>query len=102
VWSHPHAQEALDALEAKLQEEGPLIAGLRWHVLRHTYAARLLQSGVDLYRVSRLMGHASVWVTELYYAHLRPSDLAEAVQGLGATPTRHEPGTTATSGDDAP
>ena len=48
------------------------------HTLRHTCASRLVQRGVDLYRVSRWLGHSSVTVTERY-AHLAPSDLEDVV-----------------------
>src|SRR5271156_2063029 len=40
----------------------------RPHRLRDTFAVRLLTKGVPLEDVSRLLGHASVAVTEKYYA----------------------------------
>jgi integrase/recombinase XerC len=52
------------------------------HVLRHTFATRLLREAeTDLVTVSKLLGHASVATTEIY---TQPSerDLAEAVNGL--------------------
>lgn len=52
------------------------------HVLRHTFATRLLREAeTDLVTVSTLLGHASVATTEIY---TQPSerDLAEAVDGL--------------------
>ena len=41
-----------------------------FHTLRHSYASHLLMNGVDIYTVSRLLGHSSVTVTEAHYAHL--------------------------------
>ncbi len=53
----------------------------RIHDLRHSYASRLVQRGVDLYRVQRLLGHASPTMTQRY-AHLAPDHLADAVAVL--------------------
>lgn len=53
------------------------------HKLRHTYASQLVQNGVDLYSVSKLLGHSSVKMTEIY-AHLVPDTLKRAVVCLPA------------------
>lgn len=58
------------------------------HSLRHTFASRLVQSGIDLYRVSRLMGHSSIKVTERY-AHLAPIDLQQAITVMEEAHKRH-------------
>ena len=50
-----------------------------FHTLRHTYASRLVQSGMDLYKVQKLMGHSSIAMTERY-AHLAPQNLQQAVE----------------------
>ncbi|MDR1031889.1 MAG: site-specific integrase [Holosporales bacterium] len=49
-----------------------------FHTLRHTYASRLVMSGVDLYTVQRLMGHSTISMTERY-SHLAPDHLKKAV-----------------------
>lgn len=58
-----------------------------WHTLRHTYATRMLEAGVDIYILKELMGHHSVTVTERYL-HLcdrskRTRSLAAATTGRG-------------------
>jgi integrase len=54
---------------------------LNFHSLRHTFASWLVQRGVSIYEVSRLLGHADIKTTEIY-AHLRREDLRSAVDIL--------------------
>jgi integrase len=42
------------------------ITGVTWHTLRHTFATRLLDRGVDIMTVKELLGHSTVIVTMLY------------------------------------
>jgi len=51
------------------------------HKLRHTFASHLVQKGVELYTVSKLMGHSSIEMTEIY-AHLAPQTLQQAIKVL--------------------
>lgn len=51
------------------------------HTLRHTCASRLVQGGMDLYRVKEWLGHSSITVTQRY-AHLSPSNLTQGVDIL--------------------
>lgn len=46
------------------------IARYRFHDLRHSYAALSLAAGVELFTVSRRMGHSSISVTADRYGHL--------------------------------
>jgi integrase len=39
------------------------IAGVTWKTLRHTFASRLVNRGVDIVTVQQLLGHSSVTVT---------------------------------------
>jgi integrase len=59
------------------------IEGFRWHDLRHTFAARLVQGGVGLATVRELLGHADFAMT-LRYAHLAHEQKADAVATLVA------------------
>lgn len=55
------------------------VADLKFHDLRSTFAARLLSQGVPIYKVSKILGHSSVVVTEQHYGHLSLADLKEAI-----------------------
>ena len=57
------------------------ITNFRFHDLRHTFATRLVQSGVDLYRVAKLLGHRDISTTQRY-AHHHPESLRSSVEIL--------------------
>ena len=65
---------------------GAGISDFRFHDLRHTFATRLIQAGVDLYKVQRLLGHKSPSMTQRY-AHHWPESLRHAVEVLDSTKT---------------
>lgn len=56
---------------------------VRFHDLRHTFATRLAQKGVDLYTIQRLLGHKTGIMTQRY-AHHSPESLRGSVQLLDA------------------
>lgn len=56
------------------------VAGLEHltlHQLRHNYASYLLNAGVDIYSIKKLLGHSDIKTTERY-AHLRTKTLQDA------------------------
>lgn len=57
------------------------ISSFRFHDLRHTFATRLVQRGVDLYKVSQLLGHKDISTTQRY-AHHCPESLRDGVETL--------------------
>jgi len=62
-------------------EKDPGIVGLRFHDLRHTAASRMVEAGVDLVTVSKILGHASIQTT-MRYAHPTPENMRRAVETL--------------------
>lgn len=61
--------------------EDKRIKELLFHSLRHTFATMLLQKGVAIYTVSRLLGHSSVKTTE-FYSHAVPNNFRQDVEKL--------------------
>ncbi len=58
------------------------------HTLRKTAGARLIQRGVDIYRVSKFLGHSSVKVTEKHYVDLLEVDYQDMSALLEDSPKR--------------
>jgi site-specific recombinase XerD len=58
------------------------------HVLRHSFATHLIESGVELTLVQRLMGHSSLKTTALYL-HVTACRLAEVRSPLDLIDTSH-------------
>ncbi|MBI1912235.1 MAG: site-specific integrase [Deltaproteobacteria bacterium] len=57
------------------------IEDFRFHDLRHTFATRLAQAGVDLYKISKLLGHKDIKMT-MRYSHHYPESLRDGVEVL--------------------
>jgi integrase len=57
------------------------ISGVTWHTLRHTFASRLVNRGVDIVTVKELLGHSSISVT-MRYAHTNFDSKRAAVEKL--------------------
>ena len=58
------------------------IQNMRFHDLRHTFASQLVMAGVNIFQVSKWLGHSSVVTTEKYYAHLSPDNKREEINNL--------------------
>jgi integrase len=57
------------------------ITDFRFHDLRHTFATRLVQNGVDIYKVKELLGHRTLAMT-MRYAHHYPESLRDSIRVL--------------------
>ena len=75
------SQDFLSHKFASYVEKAKINSKLNFHSLRHTFASWLVQKGVSIYEVSKLLGHADIKTTQIY-AHLRSDDLRNAVEIL--------------------
>ena len=57
------------------------------HALRNNFAKRCLMNGMDIYTLSRILGHSSVSVTENAYLDLTDKDLRRRYQNF--SPIEH-------------
>jgi integrase len=56
------------------------LAHVTFHDLRRSCGTMMVQAGVDLYVVSKVLGHSSPAVTAKYYAHLQIDRLADGLK----------------------
>lgn len=77
--SHRDSKDFLTAYYREIARKAQVPSFL--HKLRHTFASQLVENGVDLYTVSKLLGHSSIKMTEIY-AHLVHDTLQKAVVHL--------------------
>ena len=78
----------------KVCKDGVRKSGIRKtvspHTLRHSYATGLLEAGVDLLTISRLLGHKS-FSTTMIYLHVRQTHLGSAPSPIDWLPVRQVP-----------
>ena len=62
----------------KLVDTAPIHRRVTPHMLRHSAATQLLEAGVDIRYVQKLLGHSSISITELY-THVSDTGLRRAL-----------------------
>jgi integrase len=76
------AYQSFDAAWYKVRAAANLY-DVRLHDLRHTFASLLVNQGVSLYEVQKLLGHSSIQMTQRY-AHLEPDRLHRRAELLSS------------------
>jgi site-specific recombinase XerD len=75
VYGRKLKKDALEVIFKKVRKNSPIEKHFSPHVIRHTFATHLIQSGSDIREVQLLLGHASLKATEIYLnltdAHLK-------------------------------
>lgn len=90
-WMFPHGPKLEPMTEIKSSWRGlikrtakrqPSLPGTTFRVLRATFGSKLVQKGVPILEVSRLLGHSSVTITEQHYAALSNQSARDAISML--------------------
>lgn len=58
------------------------LAHKKFHALRHTFATRGIENGIDVSTMSGLLGHADTTTTTHYYIHPRDAAMKRAMLGI--------------------
>lgn len=64
-------------MEHMIKKRGKGIEGIRVspHTCRHFFAQQQIKMGTDIYTISRLLGHESISITQIYLDSLRDEDI---------------------------
>lgn len=92
VWLFPSRQpdrhlgsSVLDVTCRRARARAGLKRRFNTHVLRHTFATELLEAGVDLLTIQKILGHKSLNTTAIYL-HVRRDHLQAACRSLDLLP----------------
>ena len=66
------------------------VSKLSFHALRHTFATRALESGMDIKTLSEVLGHKSATITLNRYAHSMMEHKQNAMDKFGVLLTKQK------------
>lgn len=55
---------------------------LKFHTIRHTFATRAIEKGIDVSTVSGILGHSNVTTTTRFYVHPREKAMTKAMANM--------------------
>jgi len=82
VFEMPFAVSYVNLIIKQWSKRAGIKKNISFHCGRHTFAVKMINSGVDLYTLSKLLGHSNVSTTEKSYAKLMPDQLIKAMSSL--------------------
>lgn len=72
----PRSERQTGFQRARVKADMPHV---NFHDLRRSCGTLMIEAGVDLYVVSKVLGHSSVAVTESRYAHMQIDRMAQGL-----------------------
>ncbi|MDW7746827.1 integrase [Halomonas sp.] len=78
------SSNAIDAQWAKVKEFGGLDPSLHIYAFRHNFATQQILAGVNLFSVSKSLGHLSIQTTVEHYGHVDPYVQKDALDSIKA------------------
>ncbi len=78
----PYSTSTYSKLFKKLIEHLELDTELSAHSIRHGYGSYLANNGATVYQVSRILGHSTTEITELFYTHSKHDDVSDTMDIL--------------------
>lgn len=79
--SRPIQRHAVNRMLNRVSKKDNDLEGLHPHMLRHTYATRMIANNENIHTVKELLGHSSITSTEVY-THVGAEQLRSAVARL--------------------
>jgi site-specific recombinase XerD len=86
----PLSPSSIQRVMQRAVKESDISKPAHVHTLRHCFATHLLESGVDLYHIQKMMGHGHASTTAIYL-HVTHRGLAEIVSPMDQWETLEQP-----------
>ena len=65
-WNEPLSRKGIYNIVKNMSKKSKIEKNVSPHVLRHTNATLMLNNGMDIYSLSKLLGHSSISTTQIY------------------------------------
>lgn len=76
--SKPFSTRTIQYIVKEIREKANINKAITPHTLRHTFASILINEGIDIRKIQRLLGHEDISTTQLY-THVLLNDMKEEV-----------------------
>ena len=73
-------QAYIRALMKRLAQKAGIEKRVHFHGLRHTFAWELVEEGMRVTQIQKILGHSSLQVTSIYLNHINPQELIQSMK----------------------